>query len=56
MITQCKKKKARDFYKKAKIPTEDISSLANSALNVELVYVILVGINTITENQKEPGL
>ena len=31
----------------------DLSSLTNSALNVELVYAILLGLNTIIENRNE---
>ena len=47
---QCKHKKASENYGKAQIPSEDLSSLTNSALNVELVYVLLLGINTIAMN------
>ena len=53
LILKCKKKEAKKYYKTVKVPGEDLSSLTNSAINVELVYIILLGINTIIENRTE---
>ena len=53
LYIRCKRKEAREIYRKVHIPKEDLSSLTNSALNVELVYVILVGINTIVQSKSK---
>ena len=39
--------------KKTKVSTEALCSLTNSALNVELVYAIIVGINSLMENNDQ---
>ena len=51
LLLICQRKKAADFVKKVKIPKDNLTSLTNLALNVELVYVILLGMNTIVENR-----
>ena len=56
LILQCKRKKAREHKRKAVIPKDDLCSLNNSALNVELVYIMLLGINTIEKVQNDSGL
>ena len=51
LILRCKRKEASQYYKTRDVPKDDLSSLTNSALNVELVYAILLGVNTIIEKR-----
>ena len=45
----CRRKKVS----KVDISEEALCSLTNSALNVELVYAIIVGINSLIDNNKD---
>ena len=45
--------KTKHKVDKIEVNSEALCSLANSALNVELVYAILVGINSLNSNKLE---
>jgi hypothetical protein len=51
-ISKCTKTKKYNIKKESKISSESLCSLANSVLNLELVYGIIVGINSLMEYER----